>query len=274
MQEFCKVCVLGSSSAGNSTVIWNGSGALLVDAGFRPDYLLRGLARLDMDFNSVRGVFITHTHGDHFKMSTVSQFLKRGIPLYAPEPVLDSLRRTFKSLHKPEWQPLIRSIDESVEAAEFTVSAFEVPHDSEGGCFSYSLVTDVGGKRRRIVVSTDMGFPEEHTEPVFRDTDVFVIESNHDEELLRTSRRPYWLKERIRRVGHLSNTQSVQLMERILSASELQPAAIILAHLSVECNTPRHAQTEWNEMLHRNGNDGIKLIISSCNSATPVVTLT
>ncbi len=60
------VRVLGSSSAGNCTVVWDGTHALLVDCGFSPRYTFRNLRALGLGPTNLTGALITHTHADHF----------------------------------------------------------------------------------------------------------------------------------------------------------------------------------------------------------------
>ena len=56
------------------------------------------------------------------------------------------------------------------------------------------------------------------------------MESNHDPVMLRDGPYPWELKQRVRsRLGHLSNMESAQLLQRIVS-DELQ--SVILAHMS------------------------------------------
>lgn len=67
-----------------------------------------------------------------------------------------------------------------------------------------------------------------------------MVESNHDLAALKTSKRPEWLKERIINY-HLSNRDT----ELILQTMERQRVkAIILSHLSEECNSP-DLVAEW-----------------------------
>ena len=83
----------------------------------------------------------------------------------------------------------------------------------------------------------------------FADSDIIIIESNHDVAMLAGSARPKWLKDRIIKTGHLSNDQCSAFMQEVLAASENLPAAIVLAHISQECNTNRHARDAIRSML-------------------------
>jgi phosphoribosyl 1,2-cyclic phosphodiesterase len=63
-----------------------------------------------------------------------------------------------------------------------------------------------------------------------------VLESNHDDDMLINGPYPWHLKQRIKsRHGHLSNTESAELLDEIIHP-ELE--AVFLAHLSEVNNDP------------------------------------
>jgi len=91
-----------------------------------------------------------------------------------------------------------------------------------------------------------------------------VLESNHDEQMLIHSGRPPVLIERILgEWGHLSNRQCAAALGSILEHS--QPGAIgaiLLAHLSQECNLGDLALRESRRMLTDSGHDPDILLTS------------
>jgi phosphoribosyl 1,2-cyclic phosphodiesterase len=83
---------------------------------------------------------------------------------------------------------------------------------------------------------TDLGhvFPE--IQEVIGTLDAVLIESNYDDEMLRTGPYPQHLKNRISgKRGHLSNTDAAELLDTC-DASQLQWAC--LGHLSAQNNSP------------------------------------
>src|SRR5262249_12530302 len=81
------------------------------------------------------------------------------------------------------------------------------------------------------------------------DADILVIESNHDEHLLRTGPYAPWLQARIAsNVGHLSNRAAARF-----AADQVSPALhhVVLAHLSANCNTPKVALRTASAELRR-----------------------
>ncbi len=78
------VCVLGSSSAGNATLVWNEKSAILVDCGFNPAYLEKSLGRNGFRIGDLSGVLITHVHGDHVNEWFVKKLIKARVPIHCP----------------------------------------------------------------------------------------------------------------------------------------------------------------------------------------------
>jgi len=132
--------------------------------------------------------------------------------------------------------------DEKGESTGFRYVAFGVPHDSNGGCFGYSFFLDHATGPRKITIATDIGFVEPGHTAHFADSDIIIIESNHDVKMLADSPRPRWLKDRITNEGHLSNDQAGEFIAGVIGASANLPAAIVLAHISQECNTNARAR--------------------------------
>lgn len=256
-----KVTVLGSTSAGNSTLIQNSDTNILVDCGFGPRYMKQMLDEFQLSYSDISAVLITHLHSDHINENVVGKFLSEDVPLFVSTKI-----RNFPKAIK-EYSELASRIgllkrfnSESFSVGSFSIQSFEVPHDAPGGCNGFTLKTMLNNFERKITISTDLGQAEDALIIPFMDSDVIVIESNHDVEMLRRSKRPNWLKMRILNAGHLSNDQSAEFIEKVLSASTKKPDAIILAHISQECNTNFIATDVMNRMLEQNNYNAIKVI--------------
>jgi phosphoribosyl 1,2-cyclic phosphodiesterase len=83
-----------------------------------------------------------------------------------------------------------------LDLGDLFVQSFEVPHDSPGGCFGYSISSASAGRTTKVTIATDMAHPTESAVQHFADSNLLVIESNHDVEMLENSGRPLWLKRR------------------------------------------------------------------------------
>ncbi|MCU0609529.1 MAG: MBL fold metallo-hydrolase [Chitinispirillaceae bacterium] len=242
-----KVCVLASTSSGNCTVIWNDTVSLLVDCGTSLSYTEQSLENLGLSLKKLSGVFITHCHSDHVNPFTLKKLLQHRVPVYCNVKVANALKKIHPHLHdKPSS---FTPFTEAIPCEGFSFSPFGVPHDSRGGCFGYSFFLPNSSATHKISIATDIGFTEPGLVAHFADSDIIVIESNHDVTLLAESSRPQWLKDRIVKTGHLSNDQCGEFIAGVLAASVNLPAAIVLAHISQECNTNSHATTCMRETL-------------------------
>ena len=174
----------------------------------------------------IGGVLITHEHSDH--ISGLKMLLKYyALPVYAPRTVANRLRGCL-----PEAEPYLRVIpvNESFAIGDLTVTAFHTPHDTDE---SVGYRVQSGGV---FALATDMGHVTEEVLNALSGADAVLIESNHDEEMLRYGPYPVYLKRRILSDrGHLSNACCAELARALALGGTKQ---IILGHLSRENNSP------------------------------------
>ena len=77
--------------------------------------------------------------------------------------------------------------------------------------------------------------------------DIYIIESNHDEQMLMDGPYPRFLKERvISDRGHLSNKTTAKYLNNITGE---KTKYIVLAHLSEKNNTEEIAYKETSEVI-------------------------
>ena len=88
-----KLKVLGSGSSGNCYILENDKEALIIEAGI-PFKEVK--IALDFNIKKIKGVFITHDHGDHRKCCC--EYERAGIPVF--EPCRDS-RKVWKFTDSP-----------------------------------------------------------------------------------------------------------------------------------------------------------------------------
>jgi phosphoribosyl 1,2-cyclic phosphodiesterase len=209
----------------------------------------------------VEGVVITHAHSDHVLPETLVGFLALRIPIYAPPSILQVLAEQYRDVRKAQGTPLLRPIRAAdTGIGPFLVTAFPVPHDAAGGCFAYSVQLDTLAGSAKATIATDLGYVPEGLVAHCANSHVLVVESNHDLVMLAESRRPDWLKDRIRTIGHLSNDQSGQFVREVLSASSFYPEAVMLAHVSKDCNTNERAVESMALALRDHGAEGIRVL--------------
>ncbi len=95
-----KVCVLRSGSRGNCTVVWSKEGALLLDCGnfpLRP--FCDALTGLGLTPRDVKGIIISHGHGDHINRYTLKISLAFEIPLYMYRKTHKVIQERFGVVH-------------------------------------------------------------------------------------------------------------------------------------------------------------------------------
>ncbi len=266
------VRVLGSSSAGNCTVIWEDHRAILIDIGFSLRYISRHLRTVGLTLREVAGVVITHAHGDHVHPQTLISLMALGIPVLAPHTVLEVLGDQYRDFRKASGTPRIRPVVSGhAEVGPFVLDACAVPHDAPGGCYSYAVMAENHAGMAKATVATDLGYVPEGLAAHCADSHVLVVESNHDPVMLESSRRPLWLKERIRTIGHLSNDQSGRFVRDVLSVSSFLPEAVVLAHVSNECNTNARAVASMQQNLHDHGAQTVRVVETFRNAPNETV---
>lgn len=123
---------------------------------------------------------------------------------------------------------------------------FKVSHDAiepVGYSFYYKNV--------KISLVTDTGYVSEEVKENIKNSNLFLIESNHDIEMLKVGNYPWHLKKRIlSEHGHLSNDDAGRLLAEILCGEN---ECILLGHLSKENNFPELAYQTVSNILTEKG---------------------
>lgn len=266
------LCVLGSTSAGNSTVIWNKEEAILIDCGFSTKYFEESFEKLNISFNQLKGVLLTHLHNDHLNLAFLKKMHQMKVPLYVHERKRKMIENRKDILRKMLKDNLVKSfVEEEFTISGFKVKGFEVPHDSHGGCYGYNIFVKNDVTTKKVSIATDIAYGTENAEISFMNSDLMVIESNYDIFMLENSKREQWLKDRIKEKGHLSNEQSANFIANVLKRSDTLPKVIMLAHISQECNTAYLAATTMINKLQSNKFNDIKVVLTNKHSISEVI---
>ena len=237
-----KIVPLFSSSKGNSYYIRGNSTAILVDAGRNLKQLEAAMTANDISLREVRAIFITHEHVDH--ISALKVLLKKyDIPLYASRGTLDELIRTDKVPSNAR----LNVISDVIETADFRVERVATSHDAAESCGFFINTPD----DRRLSIVTDTGYLTDEARAAITRSNLAVVESNHDVDMLRTGPYPYILQKRILSDrGHLSNAACAAALPGCVGGGLTR---IILGHLSQENNRPSVAVSEAIGALSRAG---------------------
>ena len=218
-----KLSVLSSGSSGNSTLIYSSEGSILLDAGITGKKLYERLDSVSADARTIMAIVITHDHHDHTDgAGVIARKLK--IPVYIHK---ENYLSSVEKFEKCE----IRFIEDEFEIGEFRIIPFPISHDGTAN-YAYNILS--GGKK--ISHITDIGVVTETVRYRIRNSDLVVLESNHDLKMLRDGPYPWYLKQRIAgNKGHLSNLSAGKLIEELEC---VKMKNLILAHMSKENNDP------------------------------------
>lgn len=193
------------------------------------------MAAIHESVDALDAVLVTHEHSDHIcglaalaKGSRGS--LKKGpgrkVPVYVTH-------GTAECIDWGESDPAVERFQAgcALRIGDFDVTSFTIPHDAADPV-GYTLTAD-GVK---IGIATDLGYVPDSLRIHLRGTDLLILESNHDLEMLRVGPYPWSVKQRVMsRRGHLSNEIAADFIQRDLDGSV---STLILGHISEHNNHP------------------------------------
>ena len=231
-----KVKVLASGSKGNSTLIRTEKINLLIDCGVTYQYLASELEKINVTPKDLNAILITHTHSDHIK-GLSSLVKKTGLKVFILEEMLDEIKSKIPYEN-------INYYTNPLYIDDLKIELIRISHDVEGVGFI------IENNDRNLVYITDTGYINRKYLPKMKNKNVYIIESNHDEEMLMEGPYPYILKQRvISDHGHLSNTTTAGYLREIIGD---RTSTIVLAHISENNNTEELAYNTTKEMLEEN----------------------
>ena len=181
--------VLGSGSRGNATLIATGTTRLLVDAGFSARELTKRLAIVGVEPHEVTAILVTHEHGDHTKGAGV--FARaHGTPLMMTEGTLSACHKLLRGGEE------VRTYRAGYpfEVEDLEVEPFITVHDAVDPVAVAVRETATG---LRLGIATDLGRPTLQVLHALRGCDALIVESNHDESMLWSTRYPASVKARL-----------------------------------------------------------------------------
>ena len=235
--------MLASGSSGNTALLATEKTRVLLDAGLSMRETGKRLAAIGESLGAIDAILVTHEHSDHVA----------GLPVLARNrnvrAVIYMTRLTSPAIgwgESAERRLETFQAGASFQVGDIEVESFSVPHDA---------VDPVGFRFEaqgvRIGVVTDLGYVPESIKFHLRRTDLLLLESNHDLDMLKVGPYPWSVKQRVMsRVGHLSNlSMSDFLMEDLDSST----AHLLLGHLSEHNNHPEIVRLMASQALERRG---------------------
>ena len=249
-----RIIVLSSGSKGNTTYIESSEAKILIDAGNSCKYITEKLTNLEVDPEELDAILITHTHSDHIKGLKVFTN-KFNTKVYCT-------KKMFKDIDYIENYELIDK--NIINIKDMTIEVIKTSHDA-----SDSNGYIVNNNDNSIVYITDTGYINKKYYDKLKNKDVYIMESNHDIEMLNNGSYPYELRKRIYGdKGHLSNLDSSKYLSDFIGD---KTKYIMLAHLSEENNTEELAYSTLVEKLTNKNCLIDNIIICRQNEETEVV---
>ncbi|KRM97007.1 Beta-lactamase domain containing protein [Liquorilactobacillus aquaticus DSM 21051] len=225
-EDTMKISVLASGSTGNVTYIETPKRKILVDAGLSGKKIAGLMKSIGRDLNNVDSLLVTHEHSDHCKGVGVLA-RKYHLNVYANEGTWDAMAHKIGKI--PTEQKHLFGMGKTMSFDDLDVESFGVSHDAVAPQFY-----QVHHNGHSFVILTDTGYVSENVEGIIQNADGYLLECNHDVEMLRMGGYPWPLKQRILSDrGHLSNDDGATALMDILGRNTKK---IYLGHLSQDNN--------------------------------------
>ena len=249
-----KFSVLGSGSSGNSSYIEMGNKKFLIDAGFSGKKIVEKLNNIERRIEDIDGIFVTHEHSDHIQgLGVLSR--KYDIPIYIHEITYGIIR---EKIGKIEAKNINFLHEDKVQFENCVISNFEVMHDAVK-CLGYTFEYE----EKKLAYASDVGCTNNIIKENFKNSDVIVVESNYDYNMLMTGPYHWELKNRVKgRNGHLSNAEASKLISQVMSD---RLKKVYLMHISKDNNTPELAYSSLYEILEREKKEHLEIEIVTEN---------
>ncbi len=245
-----KLVSLASGSKGNATLVFSDTTALLVDAGISYTQIKTELKDFGLTPSMLDGVIVTHEHIDHIK---ALPRLEQDCQVYA-HPLTQKEIYIRQGVLKNVAD--VDDFEAGFIVGDIAVTPFRIPHDA-----IYPLAYTFSVGHARCSVATDIGVPTHGVMKNIRESEVVLLEANHDVEMLKNGKYPPALKARIlSNNGHLSNDSAAKIAGLLSGKSEVRQ--LVLGHISENNNTEQLAYEAVSNTLEQLGNSDIELAIA------------
>ncbi len=223
-----KFCSLSSGSGGNCLYISTGKISILIDAGFSGKRVEKLLKDADISPQSIQAVIVTHDHDDHIKgVGVLSR--RYNIPVYANQLTWKAMESKIGDICPDNMREFCTG--EAFFIGDLYIKPYPISHDAADPV-GFSFHKD----NVKVSIANDLGCVTDDIIGEIMDSDFLMLESNHDVEMLKVGRYPWFLKKRILGDrGHLSNEEAGYTLVKL---AERKIKRVLLGHLSKENNYP------------------------------------
>jgi len=250
-----KVSVLSSGSKGNTTYIQTDNTKLLIDIGNTSKYVKEKLEDFGVKPEDLDAILITHTHIDHVKGLKVFK-KKYNVPVYITDIMHDDLK------YLDEYKLL----SDSFMINDINITVIKTSHDTND-----SRGYIISNNEKSIVYITDTGYINKKYFNILTNRDLYIIESNHDVEMLSNGKYPFQLRQRILSdKGHLSNYDSSKYISSFIGE---RTKYVMLAHLSEENNTEELAYKTLIDRLDKDNKSIPNIFVLKQDKETELISI-
>lgn len=253
-----RTSVLASGSRGNSTYIGTNTTNILIDLGPTTSYIETKLKSIDVNPSDIKAILITHTHTDH--TNGLKVFVKKYHPtLYLTQKMYEDIEQIF---HIYDYV----IIEDDFTLDDLNVGIIKTSHDASD---SNGYIVSDG--TNSVVYITDTGYINEKYYKKLYNKNVYIMESNHDVEMLMNGKYPYQIRRRILSDrGHLSNIDSATYLTKFIGPDTNK---VILAHLSGENNDPTLAVDTLKSILKEHDINFDNIVVATQDERTELIEL-
>lgn len=229
-----------SGSSGNCQYIKTENTTILVDAGLSGKKIQQEIVNIGEDPKKIDAIFITHEHADHIQGAGIMS-RRLDVPIYANAKTWEAMSEALGSIKSHN----IRIMDDFAEVGDLTLKSFDISHDA-----AHPVGYNIFYKNKKISLVTDTGCVKDSIANSIMDSDLLLVESNHDEDMVLIGPYPWPLKRRVLgEFGHMSNDTAGHLITRVVKRGN---EIVLLGHLSKENNFPQLAYKTVENILKEN----------------------
>lgn len=254
-----KFCSLYSGSSGNCLFVKSKNTNILIDCGASCKKICEGLASINSSIEDIDAILVTHEHSDHVQsLGLVSK--KFDIPIYANVETWNSMERQKEKISEKNIHYFKN--DEDFALNDLTIHPFSIPHDAANPCGF-----NIHNGNKKLSIATDLGHMNNDIFKQLEQSSFVLLESNYEPRVLKMSKYPFHLKQRIAGPnGHLSNQTAGKTISELMKKDLKQ---VMLGHLSKENNFPELAYQTVVEQLMENNADINTIKIGVASRSTP-----
>lgn len=214
-----------------------------MDAGLSGKKIQQEIINIGEDPKNINAIFVTHEHTDHIQgVGILSR--RFDIPIYANEKTWEAMNPIIGDVKSHN----IKILNEDTEVGDLFIQSFDISHDAV-----QPVGYNIYYKNKKISMVTDTGCVNENIIKKIQGSDLMLVESNHDEDMVLIGPYPWSLKRRVLGdFGHMSNDTAGDL---ICKAIKKGTEIVLLGHLSKENNFPELAYKTVENILIQNGID-------------------